>query len=203
MTGNGNPVQCSCLENPRDGGAWWAAVYGVAQSRTWLMRLSSSAAAYQFGNGPISQRLIWASYKGLWNKRVFNLLACGYLSWSRTPLLSLSSSQASKGAWKMHPEQKDKDAWHTEDSSKPGTGDPVCFPFFPFSSLLGALMLINRGNIFQTFFLLLYLQKFLSYTEIFFIRGVFSKIATTSIQNKIISLHNNKQWLVNLRGKKK
>ena len=43
--GNGNPLQCSCLENPRDGGAWWAAVYGVAQSQTQLTRLSSS-------NGP-------------------------------------------------------------------------------------------------------------------------------------------------------
>ena len=40
--GNGTPLQCSCLENPRDGGAWWAAVYGVAQSRTRLKRLSSS-----------------------------------------------------------------------------------------------------------------------------------------------------------------
>ena len=40
--GNGNPLQCSCLENPRDGGAWWAAVYGVAQSWTRLKRLSSS-----------------------------------------------------------------------------------------------------------------------------------------------------------------
>ena len=40
--GNGNPLQCSCLENPRDGGAWGAAVYGVAQSRTRLKRLSSS-----------------------------------------------------------------------------------------------------------------------------------------------------------------
>ena len=39
--GNGNPLQCSCLENPRDRGAWWAAVYGVAQSRTRLKRLSS------------------------------------------------------------------------------------------------------------------------------------------------------------------
>ena len=39
--GNGNPLQCSCLENPRDGGAWWAAVYGVAQSWTQLKRLSS------------------------------------------------------------------------------------------------------------------------------------------------------------------
>ena len=39
---NGNPLQCSCLENPRDGGAWWAAVCGVAQSRTRLKWLSSS-----------------------------------------------------------------------------------------------------------------------------------------------------------------
>ena len=38
--GNGNPLQCSCLENPRDGGAWWAAVYGIAQSWTQLKRLS-------------------------------------------------------------------------------------------------------------------------------------------------------------------
>ena len=41
--GNGNPLQCSCLENPRNGGAWWAAVYGVTQSRTWLKPLSSSS----------------------------------------------------------------------------------------------------------------------------------------------------------------
>ena len=41
--GNGNPLQCSCLENPRDGGAWWAAIYGVAQSRTRLKQLSSSS----------------------------------------------------------------------------------------------------------------------------------------------------------------
>ena len=41
--GNGNPLQCSCLEDPRDGGAWWAAVSGVAQSRTRLKRLSSSS----------------------------------------------------------------------------------------------------------------------------------------------------------------
>ena len=43
--GNGNPLQCSCLENPRDGGAWWAAIYGVAQSRTRLKRLSSSSSS--------------------------------------------------------------------------------------------------------------------------------------------------------------
>ena len=43
--GNGNPLQCSCQENPRDRGAWWAAVSGVAQSRTRLKRLSSSSSS--------------------------------------------------------------------------------------------------------------------------------------------------------------
>ena len=44
------PLQCSCLENPRDGGAWWAAVYGVVQSRKQLKRLSNSSkvTAYYF-----------------------------------------------------------------------------------------------------------------------------------------------------------
>ena len=41
--GNGNPLHCSCPENPRDGGAWWAAISGVAQSQTWLKQLSSSS----------------------------------------------------------------------------------------------------------------------------------------------------------------
>ena len=43
--GNGTPLQCSCLQNPRDGGAWWAAVYGVAQSQTRPKRLSSSSSS--------------------------------------------------------------------------------------------------------------------------------------------------------------
>ena len=43
--GNGNPLQCSRLKNPRDGGAWWAAVSGVTQSRTRLKRLSSSSSS--------------------------------------------------------------------------------------------------------------------------------------------------------------
>ena len=43
--GNGNPLQYSCLEDPRNAGAWWAAIYGVAQSQTRLKRLSSLAAA--------------------------------------------------------------------------------------------------------------------------------------------------------------
>ena len=57
--GNGNPLQCSCLENPRDGGAWWAAAYGVAQSQTWLTWLGSSS----------SSKAAWA----VMNKRWFQL----------------------------------------------------------------------------------------------------------------------------------
>ena len=49
--GNGNPLQCSCLKNPRDGGAWWAAIYGVAQSRTRLKRLSSSSSSNENSSG--------------------------------------------------------------------------------------------------------------------------------------------------------
>ena len=47
--GNGNPLQCSCLENPRDGRAWWAAICGVAQSRTRLKRLSSGSSSISMG----------------------------------------------------------------------------------------------------------------------------------------------------------
>ena len=53
--GNSNPLQCSCLKNPRDGGAWWAAVYGVTQSRTRLKWLSSSSSSR---NHPVSIFLI-------------------------------------------------------------------------------------------------------------------------------------------------
>ena len=56
--GNGNPLQCSCLENPRDGGAWWAAVYGVAQSRTQLKRLSSSSSRLVIAFLPRSKCLL-------------------------------------------------------------------------------------------------------------------------------------------------
>ena len=54
--GNGNPLQCSCLETPRDGGVWWAAVYGVSQSRTRLKQLSSSSSSGQRGEETDSER---------------------------------------------------------------------------------------------------------------------------------------------------
>ena len=63
--GNCNPLQCSCLENPRDGGAWWAAVYGVAQSQTRLKRLSSQKKKKNSQNWTLSFWLLQNSMKTL------------------------------------------------------------------------------------------------------------------------------------------
>ena len=61
--GNGNSLRCSCLENPRDGGAWWAVVYGVAQRRIRLRRLSSSSKKNVFNNKKPLGSAVW--YSGL------------------------------------------------------------------------------------------------------------------------------------------
>ena len=58
--GNGNPLQDSCLENPRDGGAWWAAIYGVTQSRTRLKRLTSSSSSSSI----LAWRIPWTDEPG-------------------------------------------------------------------------------------------------------------------------------------------
>ena len=73
--GNGNPLQCSCLKNPRDGGAWWAAIYGVTQSRTRLKRLSSSS------------------------RRPFISLTCMTWTASRACLLILNITYSSRLEW--------------------------------------------------------------------------------------------------------
>ena len=67
--GNGSPLQYSCLENPRDGGAWWAAVYGVAQSWTRLKQLSSSGSSQSYG---FSSSHVWMwelDYKERWAQK--------------------------------------------------------------------------------------------------------------------------------------
>ena len=67
---NGNPLQCSCLENPRDGGAWWAAVYGVTQSRTRLKRLSSSSSSHP-------QNILKSPWKEIATFFIFSATSCG------------------------------------------------------------------------------------------------------------------------------
>ena len=70
--GNGNPLQCSCLENPSDGGAWWAAVYGVTQSRIPLKWLNSSSSrpcvSYYQGRYLGLLFLVVENLKTLWNR---------------------------------------------------------------------------------------------------------------------------------------
>ena len=70
--GNGNPLQHSCLGNPRDRGAWWAAVYGVTQSRTWLKWLSSNSSnsftTEQPGKPQCKLQLIIYQYWLNWDK---------------------------------------------------------------------------------------------------------------------------------------
>ena len=78
--GNGNPLQCSCLENLRDGRAWWAAVCGVAQSQTRLKQLSSSSSSLEWWKSAFKTHdmynptelhcLIWIGFKEpLWEER--------------------------------------------------------------------------------------------------------------------------------------
>jgi len=82
--GNGNPLQCSCLENPRNGGAWWAAVYGVAQTRTRLKRLSSSSSilssAYKL-NKQCDSIQPWHTLLPIWNQSVVPYLVLAVASW--------------------------------------------------------------------------------------------------------------------------
>ena len=77
--GNGNPLQCSCLENPRDGEAWWAAICGVAQRRTQLKRLSSSSSSMEKeGLDSALERMLGIRFmKSRWEKGIGGLLSQG------------------------------------------------------------------------------------------------------------------------------
>ena len=90
--GNGNPLQCSCLENPRAGGAWWAAFYGVAQSRTWLKWLSSSSSSSHYPRDncfiprelpfwPLSSQTGFASSQTSQKWKLQYMLFCVWLLW--------------------------------------------------------------------------------------------------------------------------
>ena len=99
--GNGNPLQCSCLENPRDGGAWWAAVYGVAQSQTRLKWLSSSSQNPWICKAPLymslKQRLFGCFdifyFQEIWNN--WNVFVSPFFSLINLP------SQCSSCQWEL------------------------------------------------------------------------------------------------------
>ena len=100
--GNGSPLQCSCLENPRDRGAWWAAVYGVAQSRTRLKQLSSSSMV-----SPRTEGLRWRKPTAVTSLLSYTFQKCtsfppcigGWACCPSLPLPDLSSSLMTPQHW--------------------------------------------------------------------------------------------------------
>ena len=131
--GNGNPLQCSCLENPRDGGAWWAAVYGVTQSRTQLKRLSSSSSSpHLFLISSASVRSIpFLSFTEpifAWNVPLVSMI---FLKWSLVfPILLFSSISLH---WSL------KKAFFLISSCYPLNSALRCF-YLSFSPLLSPLL---------------------------------------------------------------
>ena len=97
--GNGSPLQYSCLENPRDRGAWWATVYGVAQSWTWLKRLSSSSRNTLRDKCVGDKVLLLFSHSVLsdcatpWTETCQSSLP--FISWSLLKLMSIESVMSS------------------------------------------------------------------------------------------------------------
>ena len=98
--GNGNPLQCSCLENPRDGGASWAAVYGVSQSRTWLKRLSSSSSSMLIGH-PTNTKTEKA--KGCEWIILIVVIDCWWMHMSKKAMAPYSSTLVWKIPWMEEP----------------------------------------------------------------------------------------------------
>ena len=95
--GNGNPLQCSCLENPRDGGAWWAAVYGVAQSRTRLKRLSRSSSSLWHEHSIYLNKFSFVSFFFNKNKH----LTTFWMSGTQSNIIKLRTKSLSE--WKAEP----------------------------------------------------------------------------------------------------
>ena len=129
--GNGNPPQCSCLENPRDRGAWWAAVYGVAQSRTRLKRLSSSSFTVGFPGGSVGQEstcqwryCAWVG-KIPWRRK-----------WQPTPVFLPGESYGQRSLADYSPwGRKESDTAEWRNNSFPLRAVPVSLCLFVFPPL--------------------------------------------------------------------
>ena len=98
--GNGNPLQCSCLENPRDGGAWWASIYGAAQSQTQLKWLSSSSSSktilrYIYTHTHTHTHI----HKHIHKHTYFYTYICVHIYYTHTLLLVCTSNKGISSSW--------------------------------------------------------------------------------------------------------
>ena len=120
--GNGNPLQCYCLENPRDRGAWWAAIYGVTQSRTRLKWLSSSS----------SSEIKFCSWRPLFSVTLvshhFLLSIHGTMNTSNLVSLSKHSPHSKLCArhWKQQGERNTFPAFEELNSDKDKNAQELC-----------------------------------------------------------------------------
>ena len=125
--GNGNPLQCSCLESPRDGGAWWAAVYEVAQSQTRLKRLSSSSSImlvwvymYKFSCGYVFNSLYYEPRNGIAESygEIWQNVVNWRREWQTTSVFL---------PWEHH-EQYEKAKWYNTERETPQVRRcPICY----------------------------------------------------------------------------
>ena len=124
--GNGNPLQCSCLENPRDGGAWWAAAYGVAQSRTRLKHVSSSSS---WPGAWVQNLTVYhktrKSCSGDWYKPALSFL---YVSKELGRALAMTAPTSDRRLWRENMHMWGRTWRATGRSSDAAERSEVCFP---------------------------------------------------------------------------
>ena len=151
--GNGNPLQCSGLENPRDGRAWWAAISGVAQSWTWLKRLSSSSSSSSsvvqlshpyVTTGRTIGFIIW-TFVGKAMFLLFNML-------SRFVIIYLPRSKHFQISWLLSPSTVISESKKIK-SVPASTSSPICHEVMgPVAMIMVFWMLSFKSNFFTVVF---------------------------------------------------
>ena len=149
--GNGNPLQSSCLDNPRDGGAWWAVVYGVAQSQTWLKWLSSSSSSSRrertFYIGGKCLAKTWSSKLAKANNTVIGLYDATVCWKVCLSLMAVVASHQTGPTWPSS-------SWYLSEGCKKRERErePSCKTFFFFCCEIFFLIVVFFFHFFKILF---------------------------------------------------